>query len=89
MHILCPHCRNPIELVDLRAHQEIACLYGLVVSYFYVRHQSRRLRAERRKVRANIGVVGGLFHPITRPGFPITRNDEDQGHYHRYDREGH
>jgi tRNA A-37 threonylcarbamoyl transferase component Bud32 len=25
MHILCPHCRNPIEVVELRARQEIAC----------------------------------------------------------------
>jgi tRNA A-37 threonylcarbamoyl transferase component Bud32 len=25
MHILCPHCRNPIEVVKLSAHQEIAC----------------------------------------------------------------
>jgi uncharacterized protein YbaR (Trm112 family) len=25
MHILCPHCRNPIEVVKLTAHAEIAC----------------------------------------------------------------
>jgi tRNA A-37 threonylcarbamoyl transferase component Bud32 len=25
MHILCPHCRNPIELVKLTPHEEIAC----------------------------------------------------------------
>jgi tRNA A-37 threonylcarbamoyl transferase component Bud32 len=25
MHILCPHCRNPIELVTLTPHDEIAC----------------------------------------------------------------
>jgi hypothetical protein len=25
MHILCPHCRNPIELVRLTPHEEIAC----------------------------------------------------------------
>jgi serine/threonine protein kinase len=25
MHILCPHCRNPIELVKLAPHEEIAC----------------------------------------------------------------
>jgi tRNA A-37 threonylcarbamoyl transferase component Bud32 len=25
MHILCPHCRNPIEVVKLSARQEIAC----------------------------------------------------------------
>ena len=25
MHILCPHCRNPIELVKLTPREEIAC----------------------------------------------------------------
>jgi serine/threonine-protein kinase len=25
MHILCPHCRNPIEVVKLSTHEEIAC----------------------------------------------------------------
>jgi WD40 repeat protein/Flp pilus assembly protein TadD len=25
MHILCPHCLNPIEIVKLSAHEEIAC----------------------------------------------------------------
>jgi tRNA A-37 threonylcarbamoyl transferase component Bud32 len=25
MHILCPHCRNPIEVVRLNPHEEIAC----------------------------------------------------------------
>jgi tRNA A-37 threonylcarbamoyl transferase component Bud32 len=25
MHILCPHCRNPVEVVKLSARQEIAC----------------------------------------------------------------
>ena len=25
MHILCPHCHNPIELVRLMPHEEIAC----------------------------------------------------------------
>src|SRR5262245_3293062 len=25
MHILCPHCHNPIEVVKLSAHEEIAC----------------------------------------------------------------
>jgi WD40 repeat protein/tRNA A-37 threonylcarbamoyl transferase component Bud32 len=25
MHVVCPHCHNPIELVALSAHQEIAC----------------------------------------------------------------
>jgi serine/threonine protein kinase len=25
MHILCPHCHNPIELVKLHPHEEIAC----------------------------------------------------------------
>ena len=25
MHILCPHCRNPIEVVKLNPHEEIAC----------------------------------------------------------------
>src|SRR5262245_48600316 len=25
MHILCPHCQNPIELVTIRPHEEIAC----------------------------------------------------------------
>jgi len=25
MHILCPHCRNPIELVKLVTHEDIAC----------------------------------------------------------------
>jgi WD40 repeat protein/tRNA A-37 threonylcarbamoyl transferase component Bud32 len=25
MHILCPHCHNPIEVVKLNAHEEIAC----------------------------------------------------------------
>jgi hypothetical protein len=25
MHILCPHCRNPIEIVRLTPHEEIAC----------------------------------------------------------------
>lgn len=25
MHILCPHCRNPIEIVKLIPHEEIAC----------------------------------------------------------------
>ncbi len=25
MHILCPHCRNPIELVELRPREEILC----------------------------------------------------------------
>src|SRR5262245_39172847 len=25
MHILCPHCQNPIELVELQPRQEIAC----------------------------------------------------------------
>jgi hypothetical protein len=25
MHILCPHCRSPIELVRLDPRQEIAC----------------------------------------------------------------
>jgi hypothetical protein len=25
MHILCPHCHNPIEVVKLIAHKEIAC----------------------------------------------------------------
>jgi nitrite reductase/ring-hydroxylating ferredoxin subunit len=25
MHILCPHCHNPIELVRLTPHEEIAC----------------------------------------------------------------
>src|SRR6476646_8583272 len=25
MHILCPHCRNPIELVRLTPREEIAC----------------------------------------------------------------
>src|SRR5437868_7324933 len=25
MHILCPHCRNPIEVVDVKARGEIAC----------------------------------------------------------------
>jgi hypothetical protein len=25
MHILCPHCRNPIEVVTLTPHDEIAC----------------------------------------------------------------
>jgi serine/threonine protein kinase len=25
MHILCPHCRNPIEVVKISAHAEIAC----------------------------------------------------------------
>src|SRR5947209_5197638 len=25
MHILCPHCRNPIEVVKLIAREEIAC----------------------------------------------------------------
>ena len=25
MHILCPHCRNPIEVVKISAHEEIAC----------------------------------------------------------------
>jgi eukaryotic-like serine/threonine-protein kinase len=25
MHILCPHCRNPIELVELSPREEIAC----------------------------------------------------------------
>jgi nitrite reductase/ring-hydroxylating ferredoxin subunit len=25
MHILCPHCRNPIEVVKLTPHEEIAC----------------------------------------------------------------
>ena len=25
MHILCPHCRNPIEIVKLTSHEEIAC----------------------------------------------------------------
>jgi hypothetical protein len=26
MHILCPHCRNPIEIVRLTPREEIACL---------------------------------------------------------------
>jgi serine/threonine protein kinase len=25
MHILCPHCHNPIEVVKISAHEEIAC----------------------------------------------------------------
>jgi len=25
MHIICPHCRNPIELVKLSAREEIVC----------------------------------------------------------------
>jgi nitrite reductase/ring-hydroxylating ferredoxin subunit len=25
MHILCPHCRNPIEIVKLTPHEEVAC----------------------------------------------------------------
>src|SRR5215475_13023484 len=25
MHILCPHCRNPIEVVRLKPREEIAC----------------------------------------------------------------
>jgi transposase/tRNA A-37 threonylcarbamoyl transferase component Bud32 len=25
MHILCPHCRNPIEVVKLTPHQEVVC----------------------------------------------------------------
>src|SRR5262249_27779891 len=25
MHILCPHCRNPIEVVKLNPHEEITC----------------------------------------------------------------
>ena len=25
MHILCPHCRNPIELVRLTPHEEVVC----------------------------------------------------------------
>src|SRR5262245_30900938 len=25
MHVLCPHCRNPIELVKLSAREEITC----------------------------------------------------------------
>jgi hypothetical protein len=25
MHIICPHCRNPIEIVELAAQREIAC----------------------------------------------------------------
>src|SRR5215467_11696282 len=25
MHILCPHCRNPIEIVKLTPREEIAC----------------------------------------------------------------
>src|SRR5262245_10647416 len=25
MHILCPHCRNPIEIIKLTPHAEIAC----------------------------------------------------------------
>src|SRR5262249_39676583 len=25
MHILCPHCHNPIEVVKLSAHEEITC----------------------------------------------------------------
>jgi hypothetical protein len=25
MHILCPHCRNPIEVVKLRPREEIVC----------------------------------------------------------------
>jgi WD40 repeat protein/tRNA A-37 threonylcarbamoyl transferase component Bud32 len=25
MHILCPHCRNPVELVTLTPHEEISC----------------------------------------------------------------
>jgi transposase-like protein len=26
MHILCPHCRNGIELVTINAREEIVCL---------------------------------------------------------------
>jgi hypothetical protein len=25
MHILCPHCRNPIEVVQLTPREEITC----------------------------------------------------------------
>ena len=25
MHVLCPHCRDPIEVVTLTPHEEIAC----------------------------------------------------------------
>ena len=25
MHILCPHCHNPIEVIRLTPHEEIAC----------------------------------------------------------------
>src|SRR5262245_26256608 len=25
MHILCPHCRNPIEVVKLTSREEVAC----------------------------------------------------------------
>src|SRR5262245_24536557 len=25
MHILCPHCQNPIELITIRPYEEIAC----------------------------------------------------------------
>jgi hypothetical protein len=25
MHILCPHCRNPIELIKITSREEITC----------------------------------------------------------------
>src|SRR5215470_4096020 len=69
-----------LEVVIVQLNQNVALSDCLIIVDSHLANEARNLRAERRKITANVRVVGDLLDPAAFPAIPITGHRHDYGY---------